>query len=147
MRALSLLEPAADIAVMRTLSDNIEHIQEELHIHVFPPDLDVLLKNWLSYPAAGSKPPTWKNLLIIIRQLNLVDLAQRMESYLSGAMKEISPIKGKRNCVNNTLSDSLCLGTIMGVVCVLSFECTQEIYVLLQAMIIQKLSCVVYRKK
>ena len=144
-RALSLLEPAAGIPVMSTLSDYTRHIQNILGPMTSSIlDLNPLINYWIS--DILHIPPTWKNVLLIIRLLNLDDLAQRMESYLSGAMKEISPVRGKRNCVSNTLSDSVCLGTIMGVVCVLSFECTQEIYVLLQAMVIQKLSCV-YRKK
>ena len=91
MRALFLLE-AAGIPVMRTLSDYTQQIKKEVHIHVFPPDLNSLLETWLGYPAAGSIPPTWRNLLQTIRLLDLDELAQRMETYLSGAMEEHSPV-------------------------------------------------------
>ena len=83
LRAVSLLESAAGIPVMTTLSDYAETIENELHIHLFPPDLNTLLRTWLGYPAAGSMPPSWRNLLDIIRLLHLDELAQKMETCLS----------------------------------------------------------------
>ena len=88
MRDLSLLEPAAGIPVMRTLSDFSQHIQGFLGLatsfHLL--DLNTLLDYWISN--VRQVPPTWKNLLLIIRLLNLDDLAQWMETYLSGATEE-----------------------------------------------------------
>ena len=49
-------------------------------------DLNTLLHIWLS---CGEKaPPTWRNLLQVIRQLHLDDLAQQVEAYLfSGTVR------------------------------------------------------------
>ena len=95
--AVSLLESAAGIPVMTILSDYTEAIENELHIHVFLPDLNALLTTWLRYPAAGSMPPSWRNLLKIIRLLHHDELAQRMETYLSaGATEELFPTRGKQ---------------------------------------------------
>ena len=88
LRAVSLLESAAGIPVMTTPSDYTEAIEKELHIHVFPPNLNTLLTNWLRYPAAGSMPPSWRNLLNTIRLLHQDELAQRMETYLSAGVTE-----------------------------------------------------------
>jgi hypothetical protein len=90
LRAVSLLESAAGIPVMRTLRDYTDIIEKELHIHnIFPPNLSTLLKTWLGYPAAGNIPPSWRNLFNIIRLLHQDELAQRMETYLSvGATEE-----------------------------------------------------------
>ena len=98
MRALSLLEAAAGIPVMRTLSDYTQHIQSSLGLVMIPIlDLNALLNYWIGN--AWRTPPTWEKLLDIIRQLNLDELAQRMETYLSGEAEEFSPIReqeGKR---------------------------------------------------
>ena len=97
LRAVSLLESAADIPVMTTLSDYTETIEKELHINVFPPDLNTLLRTWLGYPAAGSMPPSWRNLLDIIHLLHQDELAQRIETCLSaGATEELSPTREKQ---------------------------------------------------
>ena len=86
MRALSSLEEAC-IPVMSTLSDYTVRIQNILGLATFTDfNLNSLLNYWISN--VRQVPPTWKNLLLIIRLLNLDDLAQRMESYLSGAVEE-----------------------------------------------------------
>ena len=90
MRALSLLESVAGIPVMSTLSDYTQRIEGILGLVAFGHlDLNTLLNHWIS-----NVPPTWKSLLLIIRQLNLDDLAQRMETYLSGTTEELSPTSG-----------------------------------------------------
>ena len=67
-------------------------IQEALG---FPPhpshSLITLLDTWLN--GGGNVPPTWKNLLSLIRQLHLDDLAQQVETYLSGVTAEQHPEK------------------------------------------------------
>ena len=94
---MSLLEFAAGIPVMTTLRNYVQSVENKLHIHVSPPDLNTLLTTWLGYPEAGNVPPTWRNLFDIIRRLHLDDLAQRMETYLStGAIVELSPTRGKQ---------------------------------------------------
>ena len=103
--ALSLLEAAAGIPLMNTLSDYTQRLQDILGLGTTPNlDLKSLLYRHI--------PPTWKSLLLIIRQLNLGDLAQQMESYLSGAVedpchhKEKEMVKveeGERSTVMNNI--------------------------------------------
>ena len=87
---MSLLEPAAGIPVMTTLTDYTRHIQIFLGL-AQDTNLDPngLLNYWIS--SVQWLPPSWRNLLLIIRLLNLDELAQRMETYLSaGATEEPS---------------------------------------------------------
>ena len=96
LRAVSLLESAASIPVMTTLTDYTRHIQNILGLTFYLNlDLNGLLNYWIS--SVQWLPPSWKNLLLIIRLLNLDELAQRMETYLSaGVTEELSPIRGKQ---------------------------------------------------
>ena len=83
MGAVSLLEAAAGIPVMSTLNSYTPRIKIFLGlVHYTDLDLNGLLKYWISN--VRWVPPTWKNVLLIIRLLNLDDLAQRMETFLSG---------------------------------------------------------------
>ena len=87
MRAESLLEEAAGIPVMTTLRSYTQHIRIFLGLHQYTNlDLKGLLNYWIT--SVQWVPPTWKNLLLIIRLLNLDELAQRMETYLSGGTEE-----------------------------------------------------------
>ena len=93
MRALSLLESAAGIPVMSALSDYTQRIEGILGLVKFRhTDLNTLLNYWIIN--VWWVPPTWKSLLLIICQLNLDVLAQRMETYLNGATEELSPTSG-----------------------------------------------------
>ena len=96
LRAVSLLEPAAGIPVMTTLTDYTRHIQIFLGLAQDTNlDLNGLLNYWIS--SVQWLPPSWRNLLLIVRLLNLDELAQRMETYLSaGATEELSPTRGKQ---------------------------------------------------
>ena len=96
LRAVSLLEPAAGIPVMTTLTDFTQHIQIFLGLPQDTTlDLNGLLNYWIS--SVQWLPPSWRNLLLIIRLLNLDELAQRMETYLSaGATEKLSPTRGKQ---------------------------------------------------
>ena len=96
LRAVSLLEPAAGIPVVTTLTDYTRHIQIFLGLAQYTNlDLNGLLNYWIS--SVQWLPPSWRNLLLIIRLLNLDELAQRMETYLSaGATEELSPTRGKQ---------------------------------------------------
>ena len=93
---MSLLEPAAGIPVMKTLSSHTWHIQNFLGLDQYLYlDLNGLLNHWIS--SVWWLPPSWRNLLLIIRLLNLDELAERMETYLSaGATEELSPTRGKQ---------------------------------------------------
>ena len=96
LRAVSLLESAAGIPVMTTLSDYTRHIQNILGLTITT-DLDVngLLDYWIS--GVVWLPPSWQNLLLIVRRLHQDELAKRMETYLSaGATEELSPTRGKQ---------------------------------------------------
>ena len=89
LRAVSLLEPAAGIPVMTTLTDYTWHIQIFFGLAQYPNhDLNGLLNYWIS--SVQWLPPSWRNLLLIIRLLNLDELAQRMETYLSAGATEES---------------------------------------------------------
>ena len=96
LRAVSLLEPAADIPVMTTLTDYTRHIQIFLDLaQDINLDLNGLLNYWVS--SVQWLPPSWRNLLQIVHLLNLDELAERMETYLSaGAADELSPTRGKQ---------------------------------------------------
>ena len=97
MSCLSRLE-SIGIPVITSLSNiKIELLQQffsivvpNAHVYTHPTSL---LNAWLSRDVS-SHTSTWKNLLMIIRLLNLDDLAQRMETYLSEAKKEYS--KGEK---------------------------------------------------
>ena len=97
MRAVSLLEQAAGIPVMTTLTDYTRRIQIFLGLaHYTFLDLNGLLNYWIS--SIQWLPPSWRNLLLIIRLLKLDELAQRMETYLSaGATEEPHdyPVEGE----------------------------------------------------
>ena len=96
LRAVSLLESAAGIPVMTTLSDYTHHIRLFLGLSQYPNlALNGVLNYWIS--AIVWLPPSWRNLLLIIRILHQDDLAKRMETYLSaGATEELSPTRGKQ---------------------------------------------------
>ena len=88
MSALSQLKDVG-IPVMFSLDTKIQLLQQIFSTLV--PDAYAhtqsksLLNDWLSSGMSSCLLPTWKNLLLIIRLLNLDELAQRMETYLSGA--------------------------------------------------------------
>ena len=96
LKAVSLLESAAGIPVMTTLSSYTWHIQDILGLTQYAIlDLNGLLDYWIS--SVQWLSPSWRNLLNIIHRLGLDELAQRMETYLSiGATEELSPTRGKQ---------------------------------------------------
>ena len=96
LRAVSLLESAAGIPVMKTLSDYTRDIQNILGLPMTTNlDLNGVLNDWIS--STSWLPPSWRNLLLIIRLLHQDELAQRMETCLSaGATEELSPTRGKQ---------------------------------------------------
>ena len=96
LRAVSVLESAAGIPVMTILSGYTHHIRNILGLSMtFNLDLNGVLNNWIS--SKSWLPPSWRNLLQIIRLLHQDELAQRMETYLSaGATEELSPTRGKQ---------------------------------------------------
>ena len=99
---MSLLEAAAGIPVRRTLSDYTWHVRIILGLAQNTDlDLNGLLNYWTS--SVQWLPPLWKNLLLIIRLLNLDELAQRMEAYLSAGATEEE--KGERF---NTIQSIIC---------------------------------------
>ena len=96
LRAVSLLESAAGIPVMTTLSDYTHLIQNILDLPTTTDlDLNGVLRHWITGKQWLS--PSWRNLLLIIRLLHLDELAQRIETYLStGATEKLSPTRGKQ---------------------------------------------------
>ena len=59
--------------------------------------LEVLLKEWVG--GTGIKSPTWKNLLQIVRQLGLNDLANRVKNYLQRTTSKHQPETGEGKTV------------------------------------------------
>ena len=104
MSALSRMK-GAGIPVITSL-DTLSNVQFLRHIallSIYPfSDILSVLHAWLS-PTLSRLPPTWRNLLLIIRLLNLDDLAKRIESYLS----EFSPTSRKQG-EGNSVSCSYC---------------------------------------
>ena len=95
MKALPFLEAAAGIPVMRTLSDYTRHIQNMLGLVQFVTfDLKSLLSVWINKLNVQWIPPTWKNLLLIIRLFNQDEVAQQVETYLSARATEESHMIG-----------------------------------------------------
>ena len=82
MAALSRVE-AAGIPLMSSLNNYTQQIVTMFGLSsVSSLDLNTVLKIWSS---CGEKaPPTWRNLLQLIQQLHLDDLAQQVEAYLCG---------------------------------------------------------------
>ena len=97
LRAMSLLESAAGIPVRTTLSDYTRRIQSILDLSMAT---NLSLNGVLYYWIRGKSwlPPSWRNLLLIIRRLLHLDkLAQRMETYLSArATEELFPTREKK---------------------------------------------------
>ena len=97
LRAVSLLESFAGIPVMTTLSNYTLLLQMILGLSMtINRDLKGMLKNWIS--GEPWLPPSWRNLLLIVRRLlHLDELAQRIETCLSArATEELSPTRGKQ---------------------------------------------------
>ena len=74
------------IPVLRFLSINIKSFRHLLgfsepviYTHY---NLALVLNSWMR--GFSNVPPTWRNLLLVIRQLNLDSLGQLTETYLSG---------------------------------------------------------------
>ena len=92
MEALTRLEEGG-FPVLSSLNIDIRSFRHflglpELTIHALD-SLALILNSWLS--GFSNVPPTWNNLLLVIRQLNLDNLAQPTETYLSvGTVKEPS---------------------------------------------------------
>lgn len=103
MRALSFLE-AAGVPVMRSFSNCTKEFRKILGlVSCRSPKIDKLFSAWQdSIKGSVHYDPTWKNLLEIIRQLHKDDLAQQVETYLSGTTEENQPEMGQRETVMAT---------------------------------------------
>ena len=97
LRALSLLESTAGIPVMTTLSNHMHtrSIKNILHLPMTTNlDLNGALNYWIRSKRGLSS--SWRNLFLILRFLHQDELAQVMETYLSGgAREELSHTRGK----------------------------------------------------
>ena len=94
MAVLSRVE-AAGIPLMSSLNNCTQQILTLFGLGSLPSlDLNTVLNIWSS---CGEKaPPTWRNLLQLIRQLHLDDLAQQVEAYLCGGTLKKSVGEGMR---------------------------------------------------
>ncbi len=48
-----------------------------------------ILREWAS--GCGSRPPTWAELFVVLKEIGLSELAGRMEKYLRGSVPEDPP--------------------------------------------------------
>ena len=86
MSAVSRLE---DVGIL-AMNSNAQLFRQVYNIiMILVPNVSTYTRSTSLYKALYAVfyrlPPTWKNLLLAFRLLNLNDLAQRMEIYLSGA--------------------------------------------------------------
>ena len=95
MEALSRLE-ANGIPVLSSQNINMRSFRHflglsEMTIHALD-SLASILNTWLS--GFSNVPPTWNNLFLVIHQLNVSNLVQQIETYLSvGTVKEPSKMR------------------------------------------------------
>ena len=109
MRAVSLLEAAAGIPVMRTLNGYIWDIQNILGLTNIPNlQLNTLLNLWIG-SGVYHISPTWNNLLLILRLLNLDDLAQRIETCLIGGLSPTREKQGEGDSIRISCSYRHCV--------------------------------------
>ena len=108
MRAVSLLESAAGIPVMTTLSDYTHRIQNILGLSmIINLDLNGQFNYWISDIHVLWLRPSWRNLLRIVHHFHQDELAQRMETFLSaGATEKLSPTRGKQGELGDSVSCS-----------------------------------------
>ena len=86
----------AGIPLMSSLDNYTQQIQSLIGVsYVF--DLNSLFSWWEM--GMGSLPPTWKNLLQVVHQVNLNDLANQVETYLGRTTSEHQPETGEGKTV------------------------------------------------
>ena len=78
MRALYFIERGG-IPVLTELSTNTQKFQALIQER--QPDLPTSIIKWLASPLLSHIKPTWKNLLLVLRILNLDHLAKQVEDY------------------------------------------------------------------
>ena len=76
--ALSRLE-AAGIPVLTSL----EKVDEKLAAAIGVQNTSKVLKKWASGEFLSTRPPTWRTLYEVMRELDLEELSQEIEEYLS----------------------------------------------------------------
>ena len=86
MKALDFLEKTIPVMSIYT-----QHIQDILGLPMTHDQESDLINYCVR--SVWQVSPTWNNLLHILRVLKLDDLAQQIESYLSGATENLSPIR------------------------------------------------------
>ena len=87
------------ITVIASLNSSSIFFQQVLsvfipHLSAFH-DASSLLNAWVLSDVVHRLPPTWRNLFLIVRLLNLHELAQRMETYLSAGATGVIESEGK----------------------------------------------------
>ena len=85
----------AGIALMTILNNYTQQLQSMLGMYSI--DLNTLLNLWVTGKEKIS--PTWRNLLQIVRQLNLNDLANQVETYLRRTTSEHQPETEQENTI------------------------------------------------
>ena len=79
--ALSKLE-AAGIPVLTSLENVGKELAAAIGSH-YTSDCNVLLEEWASEEISSTRPPTWRSLYEVMRELDLEELSQEIEEYLS----------------------------------------------------------------
>ena len=80
--ALTQLEKREGIPVLTELEAKNHEFQAV--IRVKQPDLSQAIDKWLTMPVLSRIKPSWKNLLCVLRLINLDRLAKDIEIYLKG---------------------------------------------------------------
>ena len=86
IKALHRLEACSGISVLSTLDAYLAPLHDILGFTMAKSDSTIVLSSWRMGDTSQMKLlPTWKNLLWIIKQLSLVDLARQVENKLKEA--------------------------------------------------------------
>ena len=97
MASLTKLEKAAGIAVLSKLEGKKHEFQSIIRVKQHT--VSGAINKWLTAPVLSRILPTWKNLLCVLRLINLDDLAKQVETYLSSHLPSTLHSEGVSFCL------------------------------------------------
>ena len=74
---------AAGIPVMTSLEKVGKKVAAAIGVHYNPYFNVNILEEWASMEMTSTRPPTWRTLYEVLRELDLEELSQEIEEYLS----------------------------------------------------------------
>ena len=113
MSALTRLEALTGIDILKELTSNHLHItlankiQLKLHTNSLNSCTEIF-EEWLA--GQSTLPPTWENLLQVLREINMKDLARQIEQFFqstTGPKKKASEVMGEEKELVDSLTQSL----------------------------------------